>query len=868
MATYLRTSIHDGWTFKQADRPDSAFRSVAHFPTVIHLDLLHHGLIPDPPKDRNSELIQWVGEKQWLYKTSFASPQAPAGTGKTCHVMVFDGLDTYAKISLNGKEIASTANMFLQYRVDVTAALKPAGGENTLELLFDSAFLEGKRLEKAQGYKNLFWNGDSCRMNVRKIGCHFGWDWAPTLLTCGPWRPIHLESFVTRIADLNIDIEVADSLDSATVNATLELQSLDNIDDKLVQVNISGPDGEAIFTGSGNSSVVIKSPKLWYPVGYGKQPLYTVTATLGDQKVIRKVGVRHLRLVQRPLEDGAPGTTFFFQVNQIPIYCRGANWVPGDTFLPRMNAERYRQWIELALHGNQNMIRVWGGGLYEDDSFYEICDELGILIWHDFQLGCGVYPVSDFMTNTIREEAIYNLKRLRHHPSIILWCGNNEDHMFAELHHLEYDINDKNPDNWLKTNWAARWYYDKMLPDICAELVPRVPYHNSSPWGGSYSNDATVGDIHSWRVWMADQPRYPYQDYEKLTGRFVSEFGMKSSPAVRSVRQLISDPAERHPQSRTFDNWFCAPEDQRTLSMYLIDNQRHSHASLPAYVYATQLNQAEATDYALRPFRRLWKGPGQEDCAGSLVWQLNDCFPAASWSLADAFLRPKLAYFVAKRDYAPIIVGCARTTVETPADEFTRVYIKRVTTADIWASNCAVSEIELTVTTAFYSALDGKLLASASEEVVLPPNRSTELRKLRFEENEWGIKQESVVVATKLTKDGEVLARYVNFPQPLRHLDLTAAEVTVTKQDVSVSDRSFNLAVSVKNGVAKGVELMIDTLDPDVADSFTFSDNALDLVPGEEQIVTVTTVPGAKVDVGQVGVVEQHYGSISLEPEI
>lgn len=689
---------------------------------------------------------------------------------------------------------------------------------------------------------------------------------APTLLTCGPWRPVYLESFVTRIADLNIDIDVTDSLDSATINTTLELQGSDN-NDKLVQINISGLDDEAIFTGNGNSSVSIKNPQLWYPVGYGKQPLYTVTATLGDQKITRKVGVRHLDLVQRPLENGAPGTTFFFQVNQIPIYCRGANWVPGDTFLPRINAKRYRQWIELALHGNQNMIRVWGGGLYEDDSFYEICDELGILIWHDFQLGCGVYPVSDFMTNTIREEAIYNLKRLRHHPSIVLWCGNNEDHMFAELHHLEYDINDKNPDNWLKTNWAARWYYDKMLPDICAELVPRVPYHNSSPWGGSYSNDATVGDIHSWRVWMADQPRYPYQDYEKLTGRFVSEFGMKSSPAVRSVRQLISDPSERHPQSRTFDNWFCAPEDQRTLSMYLIDNQKHSHASLPAYVYATQLNQAEATDYALRPFRRLWKGPGQEECAGSLVWQLNDCFPAASWSLADAFLRPKLVYFVAKRDYAPIIVGCARTTVETPADEVTRVYIKLVTTADVWASNCTVSEEKLTVTTAFYSVLDGKLLASRSEEMALPPNRSTELRQLKFEEDEWGVRQESVVVATKLTKDGDVLARYINFPQPLRHLDLTSAEVIVLKKDVNVSDKSFKLAVSVKNGVVKGVELMIDTLDPDVADSYTFSDNALDLVPGEEQVVIVTAVSDAKVDIGDVRVVEQHYGSISLEFE-
>lgn len=676
---------------------------------------------------------------------------------------------------------------------------------------------------------------------------------------------MYLETFVTRIADLNVDVDVSDSLTEATVTVTGELEGKT---DETVEIKITSPNGEAVaqgtLKGTGTSaSFKITSPQLWYPIGYGKQPLYSVTATLPGEHghiVTRRIGIRHLRLVQKPIKD-QPGTTFYFQVNKIPIYCRGANWVPGDTFLPRIQADKYRRWIEFAAQGNMNMIRIWGGGLYEDESFYDICDELGILIWHDFMLGCGVYPVSDFMTATIKAEAEYNLKRLRHHSSIVLWCGNNEDHMFAEIHHLEYDINDQNPENWLKTNWAARYYYDKMLKDICADLVPRVPYHNSSPWGGTYSNDPTIGDIHSWQVWMADQPRAPYQEYEKLTGRFVSEFGMKSYPAVRSIQQLIRDEKERHPQSRTFDLWHCAPEDQRTITMYLIDNQRHGY-SLNEYVYATQLNQAEATDYSLRPFRRLWKGPDREECAGSLIWQLNDCFPAVSWSLADSFLRPKLAYYVAKRDYAEIIVGVARRTEEHKKNEFTSVYVEKRTYADVWASNCGTEEAKLTLTVSFYSLRDGTVLSSTNEEISLPANRSAELKPVEFQKS-WSVAQESVVVATKLSSaDGHVVSRYVNFPQPLRHLDLSSAKVTLSKKDADVETGTLKVAVSVEGGVAKGVELAVETEDPAVADAFAFSDNCLDLVPGEEQVVTLTAL-GKKESVADIEVWEQHYGAVT-----
>ncbi|KAF2095313.1 glycoside hydrolase family 2 protein [Rhizodiscina lignyota] len=865
-ALYLRTPIDSGWQFKEDEENETKFLPVTSFPTVIHLDLLGHGKIPEPPKDRNSEVIQWVGEKKWLYRTDFNTPKASRGSRYAKQVLVFDGLDTFCTITLNGKEIQKTANMFLQYRVEVTDALRE-DGKNRLELLFDSALLEGKRLEEEQGFKNLFWNGDSCRMNVRKIGCHFGWDWAPTLLTCGPWRPIMLESFDVRISDLEIDIEVSDTLESARITIMPHVET--QLKETTVNITLYDPQGTKIHAKvmSGGASMVftVSDPKLWYPVGYGSQPLYRINATVqhNGHEVNKRAGLRHLELVQRPIPKHE-GLTFFFKVNNIPIYCHGTDWVPGDTFLSRITPQRYRDWIELAVEGNQNMIRIWGGGLYEDDCFYDICDELGVLIWHDFMLGCGVYPVNDFMMTTIRKEAEYNLRRLRHHSCIVLWCGNNEDHMFAELHHLEYDQNDKDPENWLKTNWAARYYYDKMLKDICEDMVPRVPYWNSSPYGGAWSNDPTIGDIHSWNFWMADQPRLPYQDYETRTGRFVSEFGMKSYPAFRSIKQLITDPKERHPQSKTLDLWHCAPGDQRTIALYLIDNQCHS-TSLEDYVYATQLNQAEAMDFALRAFRRLWRGPGREECAGNLIWQLNDCFPSVSWSLADSFMRPKLAYYVTKRDYAPVIVGSARRVVEHPKDKYTKVFIDRTTYVDIWGSNLTTKSIAAEILIAFFSIKDGTLLSRKQSQFDLAPNRSAELTSFDFEKD-WRVEARDIAAAVHLLDANKrVIARYVDWPQPLRHLDFSSATVTIRKMKdgSNGSAADFSVMVEVTGGLAKGVELSVDINDPDVADAFTFSDNCLDLVPGEPQEVFVTARKGGKLPEGDVTAIERHYGERS-----
>ena len=624
-------------------------------------------------------------------------------------------------------------------------------------------------------------------------------------------------------------------------------------------VELLDPSGKKLDQGKIESSsqhhFVIKNPELWYPLGYGKQPLYTVRATIagGLDSTSKRVGLRLCELIQRPL-PGQKGSTFFFRINNIPIYSQGTDWIPPDVFLPRMTSKKYRDWLTWAARGNQNMIRVWGGGIYEDDQFYDICDELGILIWQDFMMGCGQYPFHEYLVQSIKSEAEYNVRRMRHHPCIVLWCGNNEDYMFAEIHHLEYDMNDDDPEHWLKTDFPGRYYYEVTLKEAAEKLSPRVPYHLSSPFGGSHSNDPLVGDIHSWRVWMADQPRYPYQDYEKLTGRFVSEFGMKSFPCTRTINALITDPAERHPQSETMDAWHMAPEDQRTLSMYLVDNLRHGD-DLESYSWATQLIQAESTDYSSRAFRRLWRGPGKEECAGCLIWQLNDCFPAVSWSLLDSMLRPKLAYYVTKRTYHPLLVGATRRLEERKANEFTKVDVKRVTHAELWASNFTLEQVDADLDVTLVAINGGDTVHIKTMAVALQPNRSMELGTLEFPASHQD-SPASLVVHSRLLERGSkrVLARFTEFPQPLRHHNFSGGKVSVQ----SAGDQSW--VVSVSGGVAKAVELSVDTDDDALADGCVFSDNCLDLVPGDDQVVTVEFAEGVKVPPGGVVLKERHYG--------
>lgn len=845
-----RMPISSGWIFKQASKKDSPFLPTSQFPTVIHLDLMHHGLIPDPYLDINYAKVQWVGEEEWLYRTTFRAPSKHSK--ETKFELVLEGLDTHTTISLNSEVIKKTESMYLSYRVDVTDRIKP-DTDNELEILFHSTFLIGRQLEKEAPQKPLFWhNGDSSRLQVRKAPYSYGWDFVPVFLTCGPWRPIYLDTYTAKISELSVVADVAKDLSSAIVHVAVEIEGSGG---EKVLIQISDPDGNQIqeeeVSLSNNSStagldIKITNPALWWPNGNGSQPLYLVTAVVAGHSGVlcessKRIGLRRLQLIQHPLKD-QPGTSFYFEVNNVPIYSRGSNWIPADMFLPRISPDRYRAWLDLAARGNQNMIRIWGGGVYEDPVFYETCDELGIMIWHDFMLACGAYPATPDFLKVIEEEAIHNVKRLRHHPSVVLWCGNNEDHMFADKYNAKYDYEDHNPENWLKTDWPARIIYDKILPDVCQAHVPEIPHHPGSPWGGKPAMDPTMGDVHAWDVWMKASAQYPYQWYYKIAGRFVSEFGLKSYPSTKMIEEYVTDPHERHPQSRILDAHLKASskspwaKDYRTVALYIMENFRIGR-SLKQWVYGSQLTQAEAMQFAFTGWRRLWKGPGREECAGALVWQLDDCFPSVSWSLADYKVRPKYAYYTIKRALEPIVVCANRVEVEkSRPNEFTDAYVVRETRLQVWGSNFTTNSERLQLRLQKIDVSSGKILWQNTSAVDLPENRSTEL----FDEPIDELASQSILLAAFLLRGQQVVSRFVDWPQPLKYLDLPrpAVKLKVQGDDVVVSS---DLPV-------KGLVFEIDD------DAVQLSDNCIDLTPGDEQVVHARGLRGKTPSIMHLGV--------------
>ncbi|CAG9989738.1 unnamed protein product [Clonostachys byssicola] len=833
--------IDKNWEFKQADKEDAKYLSVGQFPTNVHLDLLHHKLIPDPFIGKNENLVQWVGEAQWVYRTTFSSPEISGGAKA---VLAFDGLDTFATVVLNGEKILETDNMFIPERVDVTKILK-AQGENELVINFDSAYLRGcKLVEKYPDHKWGCWNGDVSRLAVRKSQFHWGWDWGPTLLTCGPWRPVNLEIYESRIVDLYANINVKDSLKSAsvTVHAPVEGPAKRvRFDISLRDKHVTSEVVEILGDGPVNATFEVQKPELWYPVRYGAQPLYDFKATLLDGEsevdtVTKRIGLRKVVLVQKPLQD-QEGTSFFFEINNIPVFCGGSNWIPGDNFIPRISKQKYRDWVKLVADGNQFMMRVWGGGIYEEQALYDACDELGILVWQDFMFGCGNYPAWPEMRQSIKREAEENVRLLRHHPSIVIWAGNNEDYQYQESEKLTYDPDNHDPDSWLETDFPARYIYEKILADVCQELIPDTYYHFGSPWGGKSSGDPKVGDIHQWNVWHGSQEKY--QDFDKLVGRFVSEFGMEAFPSVKTIDGYLplgKDDPDRYPQSSTVDFHNKAAGHERRIALYLVENFRYAPDPLEHFVYCTQLMQAECLASAYRLWKRQWKGPGREYCSGALVWQINDCWPVTSWSICDYHLRPKHAYYTVKREMAPISIGMTRREFRHPRDKYTRVDIDTEIRVEVWGSNLKLEDLKVDCVIKAWDVETGEETYSQTVAVgiTLPANRSTEIYAMDVPVATKNKGLESrTVVAAYLYQDGQQIARYVNWPEPLKYVHLQKPKSL--QVEVAADGKTVSVGAEVP---VKGVSL--ESEDDDVK----FQDNLIDIVPGE--LVTVGLTGGSK----------------------
>jgi beta-mannosidase len=801
-----RITLDAGWALRRrnparsldADLRDGEGWIAAGAPGSVHEALLAAGQIPDPFYGMNENLVQWVGEADWVYRCRFTV--APGQLGAPA-ALAFDGLDTFATVSLNGAPLLTSDNMFVPARVPVDGLLR--AGENELVILFESALRRGRELEAAHGRRAL-WNGDSSRLYVRKAQYHYGWDWGPCLLTAGPWRPVRLELGAARIADLACAPELADDYGAAELPVEL---AIDGAGDGLqVRLQLTGPAGEPLAgatlpaAAQARHSFHVARPQLWWPNGHGGQPLYTLRATLLgpdgaalDERAVR-LGLRRVRLVQEPVA-GEPGASFCFEVNGRPIFSGGANWIPADSFTTRLTAETYRELLILAAGANMSMLRIWGGGIYEDEIFYELCDELGLLVWQDFMFACGVYPAHEAFVASVRAEAEAQVRRLRNHPCLALWCGNNEDYEIAQSKQLYDHSSDPATDE----RFPARRIYERTLAEVCTRLDPQRPYRPGSPYGGADVTDQTVGDRHTWEVWKA----LPYQAYRRFEGRFVSEFGMQAAPALATLEAVLP-PEERRPQSRALEHHNKAEQGPRRLAGYLNDTVGAGD-DLASYCYATQLVQAEALSFAYRAWRRRWHGPGRYAVAGALVWQLNDCWPVVSWAVVDSALRPKAALAAIRRELAPLALGL----------------MHEGDGAAVWAVNGTAEPVTATLELRRCD-LAGAVEQLERREVTLPPLAATELGLLSA--------TGEAVLAARLLRGDELLARAALWPEPLKYLALPDPGLTVT----NLRDDRVELRVARP---AKGVIL-------DGGDSVAWADNYLDLLPDEPRTIAATGLGG------------------------
>jgi beta-mannosidase len=671
-----KTTLHYNWRFAQTSWDTLGRIGFSHtewlparVPGHVHLDLIENGVIGHP-FERMQELgCQWVDEQDFSYRTTFAwQPD----TERPQSVLRFEGLDTVCRVFLNGELVAEHDNMFVPLEVAVSGRLR--AGENELRVDFLSAARIGvERRAKYAAEEGLLETYERLedRSFVRKVQCMFGWDWGPRLVSCGIWRPVELVDYAARLWDVQVrQAHRADGKVELTLESSVEGNA------RVVHVI------EGIGVLHGDGTVLIEQPKLWQPVGFGEAHLYRLTSfalplgfdlesvpkdpseALGvlsaaafDQKQTR-VGLRTVRLVR---EADRFGESFEFEINGQRLYALGANWIPDHSFPATISKAQYRARIEQALDSGMNMLRIWGGGLYESDDFYDVCDELGILVWQDFAFGCAYYPDTGVWPAVVRREAESNVTRLRHHPSLVVWCGNNENLMMWQAKWGD------------KTNHPPRYVgehlYDTVLPEVLQRLDPERPYIPSSPFGGEDPNSGGQGDQHYWDVWHG---RGDWVHYRDSTARFASEYGFASSPSLRAWREVFrpgrSFPSADVPVVEQADLRGGARDPivrwhDKTLKGYetflgYVWLHYPESTKFEDWVYYSQLNQRDAIRAAIEHYRR------SEFCKGSLIWQLNDCWPVQSWALVDSLGQPKSAWFELKRLHAPLLVSLDRQGAE------------------------------------------------------------------------------------------------------------------------------------------------------------------------------------------------------------
>jgi beta-mannosidase len=814
------------WEMRAVDEPDWL---PVRLPGEVHLALMKAGKISDPFVADQELDVQWVAEKDWEFRGHIEV--SPAMLEEDRVDLVFDGLDTLAELYCNDTLLGETANAFRQYRWDVKSSLH--AGENEILVVFKSPvrYVRSLQQEMPLPAPDQSIQGGPY---LRKAPCQWGWDWGPMLPPIGIWKGVRLEGYsIGRIDSLHLRQEHArDGSVEVVADAVLDLW-----EEKPLQlcITLTNPAGKSfavacrVVNGKASASVEIDEPDLWWPNGYGDQPLYGVHITLRTdaEEVLDgrdfQIGLRTLELKQ---EKDEFGESFTFVVNGVPIFAKGANWIPADSFPTRISRDQLDQLLGDAARAHHNMIRVWGGGFYESEDFYDLCDHYGILVWQDFVFSCSVYPLNDpaFVEN-VHQEVIDNVQRIRHRASLALWCGNNEMDWGWESWGWQKDSLKDYQESY------KAFFYD-LLPDWLSTLDPNTPYWYSSPTSGTpfeNCNSNEVGDAHYWEVWHGSKP---FTAYREQFPRFMSEFGFQSLPPLKTIQTYASE-----------DHW--------NLTDYLIEHHQRSYyasaqfmgqmalhfmmpADFPAMVYLTMVLQSEGIRYGVEHWRR-----NRHRVSGTLYWQLNDCWPVASWSSLDYFGRWKTLHYASRRFYAPLLLS-----VE---DDEQHADMKIHLTSDlreIWEGQLTWQLMRL----------DGEILESGEMDCEIPPLASQMLFEKRFDSLTRSEKRETVFVA-RLIKDDEVLSTQVAPFVRNKHLQLVEPHL---KAYLLESDDDFVTIELEARYLARFVELSLDKAD------VVFSDNYFDVLPGEKVQVRCPRPEGWTLDdVGAALTVYSLYDSFA-----
>ena len=792
-------------------------------PGDTYLALHAAGRLPHPFAEQNEAACAWVKDREWWWRTTFDAVPVDADERLNLN---FEGLDTYATVWLNGVLLGDTDNMFLAARFDIGARLRDSGPNDLLIRFTPPATkVAAKSMETwdiiADPIKT------SKRNFIRKAQFGWGWDWGPTLPTVGIWRPVQLERLkVAHIDEVRFTTVAIGAAAVARVDVQVEIIAATR--PLRLAIDLVAPDGQVVASqirvvDAADTSVTlaIADPQLWWTPELGGQPLYRLEVTLlhGEQEVsrsTRRVGLRTIALDTSP-DAAEPGTNFFrFVLNGVPIFARGANWIPASSFVGALERPDYEVLLRAAAQANMNMLRVWGGGIYEHDAFYDLCDELGLLVWQDFMFACAPYPEheADFV-DSVRAEVAHQIGRLRNHASLALWCGNNEGqavHQFMDRMRGQ------------ATPFPGDLYFDRIIPDLLTRLDPATPYWPGSPYGGPAHNSMRAGDVHNWTVWHGlppvpdDSPvggfdhspeAVAYTRYAEDTARFVSEFGIQAAPSMKTLAHWLAPDQMRLGSDGFLNRIKDHPQDKVDAMLIPVTGLPKS---LEQYVDFTQLVQAEGLKFGIEHYRRR-----KPHCSGTLMWQFNDCWPGVSWSLVDHDGVRKPSWYAVARAYAPVMASFKE--IEDGAIE-------------LWVVNDSLQDVAITAIVAM-ACRDGDTLWEETIRTSARANSSAAI---------W--RGGSGLVAAGAAR--VLTVRSLNFA-PNQHRCRPIKELTSSPAAPAIDCRKDERGGLIATLTGTGYHLLVH-LESSRA-GVMFSDNDFDLMKGEVRTlearsVDATLLPG------------------------